>query len=91
MNNQEIIGHGLNEVRKVYIPNSQCHAGIDGVYIKLKWICPVCGKNRGDVFVGLSFDGSRKLNVHRWSNPCGHIDKYSSVLQEAKTNGLNDE
>lgn len=46
--------------------------------------CPVCGGERGATYQGFSYDGSRRLVVDCWQNPCGHIDKYSDVLAEAK-------
>ena len=44
--------------------------------------CPICGEPRGAVFGTLSYDGSRRMNVDGWKNPCGHIDKYDSVREE---------
>lgn len=31
------------------------------------------------------------MNCDGWKNPCGHIDKYSKIREEAKNNGLNKE
>lgn len=69
----------------VTIPSITEHAGY---YFNLTTIeiadeCPKCGKKRGvKRWEGLSYDGSRRLNVDCWENECGHIDKYSDVIKE---------
>ena len=69
--------------KTVYIPASAEHSGYDGARVTLKWICPVCGGPRGDVYEARSYDGSRILFCDGWTNPCGHVDKYSDVRIEA--------
>lgn len=78
-------------VRTVKIPAFEMHEGFIGnvVAIRLNWTCPTCGGERGEIYDTISYDGSRRLNVDGWKNPCGHIDKYSQVRIEAKNNGLN--
>lgn len=44
--------------------------------------CPKCGKPRGKIFKGLSYDGSRRLSVDCWNNPCGHIDMYEDIRKD---------
>lgn len=78
-----------NEIQTVYIPSCENHEGIYGVYVRLRWVCPKCGRRRGVVKSGVSYDGSLTLAVSAWENPCGHIDKYDAVLREALENGLN--
>ena len=78
-----------NNIRTVYIPAREEHNGLDGVYLRLKWVCPVCGQPRGEVASVRSYDGSRILFCDGWDNPCGHVEKYSFVLKEATANGLN--
>jgi len=73
----------------VTIPACAEHNGFHAVTVKIYDTCPICGARRGDVFETLSYDGSRRLNVDGWLNPCGHVDKYSDVRQEAASNGLN--
>ena len=77
--------------RTVTIPACSEHDGYPGNAIKvtLEWTCPVCGGPRGETFTAISFDGSRRLGVDGWSNPCGHIDKYVDVRNEVRANGLN--
>ena len=61
------------------------HEGMFTRTVTLAWRCPVCGEARGVVTKGLSFDGSQRLVVDTWLNPCGHVDKYEAVRQEALT------
>jgi len=67
----------------VYIPSCDDHEGIYGRTVTLTWVCPVCGGPRGEPFDTISYDGSRRLHVHGWDNPCGHVDKYDAVRKEA--------
>ena len=75
----------------VTIPRKEEHGGWEGnlATVKILDTCPVCGERRGDVFKGFSYDGSRRLTVDCWKNPCGHVDKYTAVVKEAASNGLN--
>jgi hypothetical protein len=57
--------------------------------VTIKDTCPICGQQRGQSTQGTSYDGSRRLSVDTWENPCGHVDKYSAVREEAAENGLN--
>lgn len=76
-------------IKEVYIPACDEHEGVYGMVVKLYWVCPVCGGPRGEVKNVRSYDGSRILYCNGWSNPCGHIDKYYMVREEARNNGLN--
>ena len=76
-------------IQTVYIPSCDNPGGIHGIHVRLRWICPKCGKPRGKPVGGLSYDGSQYLSVHKWTNPCGHVDKYADVRHEAVANGLN--
>lgn len=68
----------------VTIPSSSEHAGIGLITLEISDTCPQCGGPRGKVFGTHSFDGSRRLNVDGWNNPCGHVDTYAQVRQEGK-------
>ena len=51
--------------------------------IEISDTCPKCGAKRGiKQWQGLSYDGSRRLEVDLWINECSHIDKYSEVREE---------
>ena len=73
----------------VTIPTNEQHEGIYKVSVCLKWVCPVCGEPRGEPHPVLSYDGSRRMIVHGWFNPCGHVDEYNDLRNEAINNGLN--
>jgi len=49
---------------------------------EIRDVCPICGQQRGEPFGTYHFDGSRRLHCDGWTNPCGHIDKYSVVCKE---------
>lgn len=69
----------------VTIP-SRCEHGGSPLYLttlKISDYCPVCGEKRGTTVKGFSYDGSRRLVVDCWENPCGHVDKYCDVRAEA--------
>lgn len=76
-------------IKSVIIPAQDNHDGVHAVFVRLKWVCPVCNKPRGEIKKTLSYDGSRYLPCDGWNNPCGHVDKYDAVRKEAAENGLN--
>ena len=53
------------------------------------WACPVCSGPRGEPREATSFDGTYRLVVDRWDNPCSHVDKYDDVRREAARNGMS--
>lgn len=67
---------------KVTIPSKQEHEGMFSMYISIRDYCPKCASERGVPYEGLSYDGSRRLNVSCWKNPCGHTDMYNDVRKE---------
>ena len=77
-------------IENVTIPATDQHEGVYKVTVCLRWVCPVCGEPRGEPHPVLSYDGSLRMIVHGWFNPCGHVDKYELVRNEAIKNGLND-
>jgi len=70
----------------VTIPKVQEHEGFIGNLgtYEISDNCQICGSPRGEVFKGLSYDGSRRLEVDCWINKCGHVDCYSAVRKEGK-------
>lgn len=78
-----------DEVVAVSIPACAEHDGYKSIKVKLNWVCPKCGSPRGMVKKVASYDGSRILTCDGWENPCGHVDKYSAVRDEARNNGMN--
>jgi hypothetical protein len=77
------------EIKTILIPACDQHEGIHQTHIRVRWTCPVCGGPRGEINTVRSYDGSRILYVDGWNNPCGHVDKYVNVREEAWRNGLN--
>ncbi len=76
-------------IKVVTIPACVDHAGMNSITVRLYWICPVCGKPRGEIHATQSWDGSRRLDCDGWENHCGHRDLYTDVRDEAARNGLN--
>lgn len=73
------------ETRTVEIPACDQHEGFYSMTVTVIWKCPTCGGPRGEPFKTISYDGSRRLyDVNGWKNPCGHVDKYADVREEAK-------
>ena len=71
---------------KVTIPSCEQHEGFSSITVTISDYCPKCGKKRGidTIHKGFSYDGSRRLSVDCWENPCGHVDKYSEVREEVR-------
>ena len=71
---------------KVTIPRCEQHEGFWSMTVTISDYCPKCGMKRGTdtLHKGFSYDGSRRLVVDCWNNPCGHVDKYSEVREEAR-------
>ncbi len=69
--------------RAVTIPASDDREGILAMQVSVEWKCPQCGRPRGEPHPAISYDGSRRLYCDGWTNPCGHVDKYSDVRAEA--------
>lgn len=80
-----------DNIKAVTIPARVVHWGIYKTTINLSWTCPVCGGPRGKIKRVFSYDGSRRLVVDGWENPCGHVDLYKDCRAEARTNGINRE
>ena len=74
----------------VTIPACEQHEGFFSMTVTISDYCPKCGKKRGinTIHKGFSYDGSRKLVVDCWTNPCGHVDKYSEVREEVRKEAL---
>lgn len=66
----------------VTIPACDEHLGNMSMTVEISDFCPVCGGKRGTPEHGFSYDGSRRLAVDVWENPCGHVDYYKNVRAE---------
>ena len=69
---------------RVTIPSCEQHEGFFSMTVTISDYCPKCGGKRGVPYKGFSYDGSRRLVVDCWENPCGHVDKYSEVREEVR-------
>ena len=81
--------HARLTLKTVTIPATAEHDGYYAITVILKWNCPTCGEPRGEPHDARSYDGSRILYCHGWENPCGHIDKYDKLREEANSNEYN--
>ena len=72
-----------DEYRTVSIPTPDDGKGPRQIARKkLRWVCPKCGKPRGEIFLGHVYDGSLRFVVDCWKNECGHKDMYRHVINE---------
>ncbi len=69
---------------EIIIPACSEHEGYFVIRTKVPWYCIFCGAERGEPFEAFSYDGSRRLNVSAWKNPCGHLETYSTVREWIK-------
>lgn len=49
--------------------------------------CPQCGGPRGEPQGLNQHEDGIWYRVQIWDNPCGHVDSYRKVVQEAKAHG----
>lgn len=88
---RELPGPPEYPTKLVQIPARENHEGVYSALVRLRWICPMCGRKRGEIRRAISYDGSRYLPCDGWDNPCGHVDKYNALREEAANNDLNEE
>lgn len=72
------------KTQKITIPACLAHQGFLSIQAEVPWNCIYCGVERGSLRSGFSFDGSRRLTVSLWTNPCGHVESYEAVRQWLK-------
>jgi hypothetical protein len=46
--------------------------------------CPQCGRERGRPELVRFYESGQWYMSHVWKNPCGHVDLYPRVLEEAR-------
>jgi hypothetical protein len=59
--------------------------------VTVAWICPICGGPRGEPQDFPFYENDQALSCDRWQNPCGHVDLYPALLEEAETNIITPE
>lgn len=52
--------------------------------IEIADTCPCCGGPRGQPYFHRLCEDGEWYDVSRWSNPCGHLDTYAAVIEEAR-------
>ena len=53
------------------------------VTVNIGNFCPVCGARRGEPYLYRFKDCGEWFSVHKWDNPCGHIDTYKDCIVES--------
>jgi hypothetical protein len=71
-------------IETIQIPANTQHEGFYSLKVSVPWYCIFCGTERGEPTHQLSYDGSRRMTVTGWTNPCGHIETYESIRQWLK-------
>lgn len=46
--------------------------------------CPICGSQRGVPYPHRFCEDGEWMDVDKWDNPCGHVDKYRDAFHESK-------
>jgi len=69
----------MTSTRQITIPACRDHHGVLAISAVVDWRCIHCGAPRGEPIKYLSYDGSLRLAVDTWTNPCGHVELYSDV------------
>lgn len=52
--------------------------------VKVSDRCPTCGGPRGEPRRVAYYEDGEHYTVDRWTNPCGHVDKYGAILAESE-------
>jgi hypothetical protein len=58
--------------------------------ITISAFCPVCGGRRGEPQGLNQCDDGAFYWVQVWKNPCGHLDMYEDVLNEARVMAIDE-
>ncbi|MCY0957655.1 hypothetical protein [Streptomyces sp. H27-H5] len=63
------------------------YSGVGIITVTVAARCPQCGGPRGwDTVAPIRFpEDGEWYTADKWTNPCGHMDLYASVLREART------
>lgn len=70
-------------LRTVRVQDRQDHLVPQVVTVTVPWVCPACGDERGEPeAVTITLSGER-VEIDRWTNPCGHVDLHRDVVREA--------
>ena len=56
------------------------------ITLKISPFCPICGEKRGKPEQKSFCEDGEWYVCDTWNNPCGHVDLYKDVIQEAQGN-----
>jgi hypothetical protein len=65
-------------------PEDNYHYGPYLKRITISAFCPKCGQRRGEPVLRPYYEDGESYDVHNWTNPCGHLDLYAEVIEEAE-------
>ena len=67
--------------RSIVIPDRSGwgYTGVNPTRITVPWVCIFCGGERGEPYWHNFCEDGHWYQVHRWDNPCGHVEKYTDV------------
>lgn len=58
--------------------------GVARVTVDIAPLCPECGRRRGKPTPQTFHEFGEHYSADTWTNPCGHVDQYADVLEEAR-------
>jgi hypothetical protein len=58
--------------------------------VTISAFCPIDGERRGEPTGLNSCDDGAHYWVQVWSNPCGHVDSYADVINEAAAMAIDE-
>lgn len=70
-------------LRTVRVQDTQDHLVPQVVTVTVPWICPACGDPRGETEQVTIRMAGQQVQIDRWINECGHIDRHRDVVREA--------
>lgn len=56
----------------------------DVVTLEISAACATCGQPRGEPIAYRFYEDGEWITCDRWTNACGHVDRYDKVLAEHK-------
>ena len=77
------------EIVKIKV-NNTCNTYKDGYHGFSIYEVEISAEGRRNFRTQNAYEDGESYTVSRWEREDGKIDKYTSILEEAKTNGLND-
>lgn len=60
----------------------------DAVTVDISDLCPKCGGPRGKTVQRNHAEDGQYLVIDTWTNSCGHVDLYPTVLKESESGSV---